>query len=217
MALLLGVLVLAGALRPASAAPDAVRLADFKREPASDDVMRMATWVLSSGNHRALSFMIVDKKDARVFVFDAQGQLRGATAALLGAAVGDDSVPGIGSRKLSAILPEERTTPAGRFVAALDHNLGGKDILWVDYPNAISLHRVVTTNAQERRARRLATKTVLDNRISYGCINVAASFFDEVVIPAFRKTNGIVYILPETRSIGAVFAAFDEGRSPAHP
>src|SRR5674476_1663356 len=59
--------------------------------------------------------------------------------ALLGSALGDDSVPGIGDRKLSSIRPEERTTPAGRFVAALGLNLGGAEILWVDYDGAVSM------------------------------------------------------------------------------
>lgn len=208
---------LAGALGPgaALAAPVPARLADFRLESASQDVARMAQWVLDSGNNRSLSFMIIDKKNAKIFVFTPDGMLRGATPALLGATVGDDSVPGIGERKLSSILPDERTTPAGRFVAALDHNLGGKDILWVDYVNAISLHRVVTSNPKENRAQRLLTPTISDNRISYGCINVPARFFDHVVIPTFRKTKGIVYILPETRPIGAVFASFDYPRKAA--
>ena len=202
---------------PAAPTPPPARQANFRHESASDDVTRMAQWVLDSGNNRSLSFMIIDKKNTKIFVFDPNGKLNGATPALLGGAVGDDSAPGIGERKLSSILPEERTTPAGRFVAALDHNLGGKDILWVDYANAISLHRVVTSNPRENRARRLATPTIADNRISYGCINVPAKFFDKVVIPAFKKTNGIVYILPETRPIGAVFSAFDRLSKPAPP
>jgi hypothetical protein len=206
MALLFGVLGLAGAADGSAAA------ADFKREPASEDATRLAQWVLRSGDHRAHAFMIVDKKDAKVFVFNADGKLRGASAALLGAALGDDSVPGIGSRPLASILPEERTTPAGRFVATLGRNLGGKDILWVDYANAISLHRVVTTNAPERRTLRLATPTPTDNRISYGCINVPARFFNKVVIPAFSQANGVVYILPETRPLSAVFGPFDSLR-----
>lgn len=208
-------LVSALGLGAAPAEPAPARLADFRHESASEDVARMAQWVLDSGNNRSLSFMIIDKKNAKIFVFSPEGRLKGAAPALLGAAVGDDSVPGIGDRKLSSILPEERTTPAGRFVAALDHNLGGKDILWVDYANAISLHRVVTSNAKENRAQRLITPTIADNRISYGCINVPAGFFNKVVIPTFRKTNGIVYILPETRPIGAVFASFDQTGKPA--
>jgi hypothetical protein len=156
-----------------------------------------------------MPFAIVDKKDAKVFVFDADGKLRGAASALLGLAVGDDAVPGIGNRALSSILPEERTTPAGRFVASLDRNLRGKEILWVDYDGAVSLHPVVSSKPEERRLQRLATPTPLDNRISYGCINVPSKFFENVVRPAFFGTNGIVYVLPETRSAQQVFASYD--------
>lgn len=173
----------------------------------------MADWVVDSGDNRNLPFLIIDKVQARVFVFDAHGQLRGAAAALLGMAVGDDSVPGIGERKLSSIRPEERTTPAGRFVAALDRNLHGEEILWVDYDAAISLHRVVTSQPKERRAQRLATPTPLDNRISYGCINVPVKFYENVVSPAFTGTDGIVYILPETRSAREVFGSYDVGEA----
>jgi hypothetical protein len=112
---------------------------------------------------------------------------------------------------LSRIRPEERTTPAGRFVAALGNDLGEQDILWVDYDAAISLHRVITTSPKERRLQRLATPSVLDNRISYGCINVPTNFYETVVSPAFTGTDGIVYILPETRSIRDVFPDFVEG------
>ncbi|NHZ96053.1 hypothetical protein F2P46_09915 [Massilia sp. CCM 8734] len=169
----------------------------------------MADWVLDSGNNRNLPFMIVDKKNARAFVFHSGGELRGAAAVLLGAAVGDDSVPGIGERPLSSMLPEERTTPAGRFVAALDRNIHGKDILWVDYAAAISLHPVITGNPKERRAERLATPSSLDNRVSFGCINVPVAFFNNIVTPAFRNTNGVVYVLPETRPLQQVFGELD--------
>ena len=49
---------------------------------------------------------------------------------MLGLAHGDDSVPGIGQHKLSSITPEERTTPAGRFVASLGNDLGKKNVVW---------------------------------------------------------------------------------------
>jgi len=169
----------------------------------------VADWVIDSGDNHRLPFAIVDKMDARVFVFEADGRLRGAAPVLLGLARGDDSVPGIGDRPLASIRPEERTTPAGRFVSALGRNLRGKKILWVDYEGAVSMHSVVSTKPEERRLQRLATSTPLDNRISYGCINVPAKFFDNVVRPAFTGTDGIVYVLPETRSISEVFASYD--------
>jgi hypothetical protein len=67
------------------------------------------------------------------------------------------------------------------------------------------MHPVITSNAQERRAERLATPTSDDKRISYGCINVPAKFFRDVVGAAFKGTNGIVYVLPEIRSASQVF------------
>jgi hypothetical protein len=160
---------------------------------------------VASGDHRGLPFVIIDKVNAKVFVFDGQGRLLGAAPALLGLARGDESVAGIGQRRLATITPDERTTPAGRFEAALGHDFE-QDILWIDYEAALSLHRVVTGNSSDRRRQRLESATPLDNRISYGCINVPAAFYDNVVVGAFTGTLGIVYILPEIRPIGEVFA-----------
>jgi hypothetical protein len=183
--------------------------ADFKKEVASHEARQVADWVVDSGNNLKMPFVIVDKKEAKVFVFHANGQLRGATPALLGLAKGDDAVPGIGNRTLSSIRPEERTTPAGRFVASLGRNYSGVEILWIDYDGAVSMHRVITFSIKEHRLQRLATPTPLDNRISYGCINVPVKFYNEVVHPAFTRTNGIVYILPETRTSRVLFGLYD--------
>lgn len=209
----LGLLSAAGGLYPAFAADrvaiDAAKRANFERESASRDARATANWVVHSGDNQGMPFAIIDKKDAKVFVFDADGQLRGAAPALLGLAVGDIAVSGIGDRPLSSIRPEERTTPAGRFVAALGRNLRGKEILWVDYDGAVSLHPVVSANSKEQRLHRLASPTPLDNRISYGCINVSAAFFERSVHPAFTGTNGIVYVLPEVLSARQVFGSYD--------
>jgi len=192
-----------------SAATQRSKRANFELERASREARQLADWIVDSSDNRKLPFAIVDKTDAKVFVFHADGRLRGGAAALLGLAKGDDAVPGIGNRALSSIRPEERTTPAGRYVAALDRNLRGKEILWVDYDGAVSMHPVVTSKPEERRAQRLASPTPLDNRISYGCINVPAKFFENVVHPAFTGTDGIVYVLPETRSAREVFESYD--------
>ena len=191
-----------------------VRLANFGVEVFSPESRKLADWVVDSADNGKMPFMIIDKVQARVFMFDAQGQLLGAASALLGLAVGDDSVPGIGQRKLSSIRPEERTTPAGRFVASLDRDVHGQEVLWVDYDTALSLHRVVKGQPKERRAERLATPSPLDNRISFGCINVPVKFYEQVVSPSFTGTNGIVYILPETRSAREVFGSYDVQNPP---
>ena len=198
---------------PLSAAPSAGtgvipmvpdKRANFLDQTPSPQARRVADWAMSSGDHAGLPFVVIDKIGAKVFVFDATGMLRGASMALLGFARGDYTTPGIGTRKLAMIRPEERTTPAGRFVAALGHDLQG-DILWVDYDAAISLHRVVTGNPGDHRKERLASKSLMDKRISYGCINVPAQFYEGVVLQVFTGTSGIVYILPETRKLEDFF------------
>ncbi len=191
------------------AAHELSRAADFEAESVSAEARHLTNWVLHSENNKGMPFVIVDKANAKVFLFSGNGRLRGAAPALLGLARGDDSVPGIGDRKLSTILPEERTTPAGRFVAALGPNLLGQTVLWVDYDAAISLHRVLTSKPEERRLERLRSASPLEHRITYGCINVPARFYDKLVRPTFSRTNGIVYVLPETRSARKEFASYD--------
>ncbi|MEO6017249.1 MAG: hypothetical protein ABIP46_08335 [Polaromonas sp.] len=186
-----------------------VKIANFGQEASSPESRKLADWVMDSADNGKMPFIIVDKVQAQVFVFDAQGQIRGASSALLGLAVGDDSVPGIGQRKLSSIRPSERTTPAGRFVASLARDIHGQEILWVDYDTAVSLHPVVKGLPKERRAERLASPSPLDRRISFGCINVPVKFYEKVVSPLFTGTNGIVYVLPETRSAREVFGSYD--------
>ena len=170
--------------------------------------------MLQSGDHKNLPFMVIDKLQARVFVFQPDGKLRGTTSALLGVAIGDHTVPGIGQKKLSAIKPEERTTPAGRFMASLAKDIHGIEVLWVDYESALSLHRVVKGTPKERRAERLASASVADKRITYGCINVPVPFYEQVVSPMFKGTYGVVYVLPETKPLRDVFG-FQTVQGPA--
>jgi hypothetical protein len=210
----IGIVVLGLLLLPhyAAASEDVAgrrHYAYFGSEQASRDARHIADWIVDSADNLGLPFVIVDKTDAKVFVFDAGGRIRGAAPALLGLARGDDTVPGIGDREFSDMPPETRTTPAGRFVAALGMDTRGEDVVWVDYEAAVSLHRVLTTNPKERRLQRLATPTPLDNRISYGCINVPKRFYEQVVSPAFTGTDGIVYVLPETRPARVVFGSYD--------
>jgi len=191
--------------------------ADFVGEPASHDARRMADWVVAARDNAGLPFVIIDKVAAKVFVFDAHGRLSGAAPALLGLTRGDGSAPGVGQRRLANIGPLDRTTPAGRFVASLGHDLGEKDVLWVDYDSGVALHRVITTNPREHRLQRLASASPSERRISYGCINVPAAFYDSVIDPAFAASDGVVYILPELRPLEQVFAGFGRAAGQVAP
>jgi hypothetical protein len=108
----------------------ALLLACAPAQAASEDALQFARAAVAAGDNKAGAFAVVDKKLAKVFVFDANGALRGASPVLLGLAHGDASVPGIGERKMSEIRPEERTTPAGRFASEPGRNLSGEDIVW---------------------------------------------------------------------------------------
>jgi hypothetical protein len=190
-----------------AASPDR-RQADFAGTAPSVEARGVADWVVASDDNRDLPFIIVDKVRAELFLFDGRGSIRAATPVLLGLARGDDSPPGIGERKLSAIKPGERITPAGRFVAAPGENLAGQDILWVDYGAAVALHRatdVVPGLTARDRLARLASASLSDKRITHGCINVSPEFYERFVRSTFRQTTGIVYILPETRPARDVF------------
>jgi hypothetical protein len=180
-----------------------VRRANFLEETPSADARRVADWVAASGDNNGLPFIVVDKIRAKVFVFDRNGWLLGATSALLGEARGDDSVPGIGGQTLSSITPAERTTPAGRFVAEPGRDLHN-DVLWIDYGASLALHRVIA-GPGDRRLHRLETKSASDKRISYGCVEVPTEFYDDVVQKTFMSTGGIVYILPEIKTVQDVF------------
>jgi hypothetical protein len=196
-----------------AALPQDPRVADFGAHAASDDARRVADWVARRADNRRLPFVILDKRDARVFVFDAGARLIDSSPVLLGAAAGDDSVVGIGQRPIADVRPEERTTPAGRFISQPGRNAFGEDVVWVDYSAAVSMHRVRPVDPKERRLERLASSDPSQRRISYGCINVPVAFFDSVIKPIVGSRSAVVYVLPETRDIRSVFAGVQDTSS----
>nr|WP_316644209.1 hypothetical protein [uncultured Roseateles sp.] len=188
-----------------SASAHANTTVDFGTETPSSDARQMAQWVLDASDHQAQPFAIVDKKDARLFVFGADGRLLGATPALLGQTPGDHGLSDMQGRAPAQLLPAERTTPAGRFVSEPGHNLQGEAVVWFNYAAALAIHRLRPAPAQERRPQRLLSETPDDNRISLGCVIVAPGFYDAVVAPVLGRQRGVVYVLPETRPVQSLF------------
>lgn len=175
-------------------------------QDVSQTVVDLAGWVNASADNRGLPYAIIDKEAAQILVFGTDGRLRGMAPTLLGLAVGDDSAPGVGDRELKDIPKEDRTTPAGRFLAAYGPAAGGERVLWVDYATAISIHAVpdTTVSKREKRTERLVSKEPDDNRITHGCINVSAEFYDKVVSQLFAN-GGVFYVLPDTISVAQAF------------
>jgi len=171
----------------------------------SHDAKNLADWISETKDNQDLPFMVVDKKETRVFLFLADGKLQNSTRALMGTMVGDDIVPGVGNKKLADVTLNERTTPAGRFIAQLGISLTKSELLWIDYESGFSMHPVITSNPIERRLQRLASLNASDHRITYGCVNVSSIFYKEQVHEIFKVNGGIVYVLPEIHSIQKVF------------
>ncbi|HSV54583.1 MAG TPA: hypothetical protein VLJ57_20845 [Burkholderiaceae bacterium] len=192
---------------PAVAQEAPTQSADFAGQPASADARYVADWAVESKDNQKLPFVIVDKKDARIFVFEPGGRIRGTSPVLLGLTPGDLAAPGLDKRELARLDPQARTTPAGRFVSEPGRNLQGEDVVWVDYEAALAIHRLRPSAARERRAERLASAVPEDNRISLGCVIVPVAFYENVVRPALGRGHGVVYVLPETRPAREMFGA----------
>ena len=170
-----------------------------------EDVREFVKGIVSSKDNQDMPFIILDKKRAKLFVYQREGKNLGGAPALLGVAVGDDYVAGTGEKKLSEIPPEERTTPAGRFKARLGKNSHGEEVHWDYYDMGIAIHAVVTNNPKERRLQRLKSPDPKEHRISWGCINVPKKFYTKIVSPSFKTFGGMVYVLPESKTMDEVF------------
>jgi hypothetical protein len=203
----------ATAKAPEAAKPQhVVRHADLGAESASPDVRRMANWVADSHDNGTHAFVVIDKPNAKVYLFDNAAHLQTAAPTVIGSAIGDDTYPGVGDKPLSALKPYERTTPAGRFVAEVGETSSRhEDVVWVDYDNAVSMHRIIKV---PERLKAIATPGPEDNRLSNGCINLPDAFYEKALRPAVDHYGVVVYILPETRPIQQTFASFYDVDAP---
>ncbi|MDV3456075.1 hypothetical protein RZN05_03705 [Sphingomonas sp. HF-S4] len=173
---------------------------------ASAATRQVADWIAASGDNRALPYIIIDKANAALFLFDRKGKPLGEAPVLIGIAPGDEASPGVGSKKLAEIGPAEKTTPAGRFLAKYGLAAGKQKVLWVDYATSVAIHPIPKdASAKERRRQRMLSATPDDNRITFGCINVPVALYTKTVRPLFQKKGGYVYILPDTKPIEEVF------------
>jgi len=172
----------------------------------SAGVTQVAQWVTAAGDNHGLPYLIVDKTQAALFMFDGKGVPLAREAVLIGIAPGDDATAGVGSKKLAEIGPAEKTTPAGRYLARFGVPFRGERILWVDYATSVALHPIPSdASKREHRRDRMLSPTPDDNRITFGCINVPKAFYAKLLRPRFAKKGGYVYVLPDTKPIEEVF------------
>ena len=184
-------------------------------QDVSETVIALAGWIVGSDDNHGYPFAVIDKGAAQVLVFGGDGRLRGAAPGLFGSAVGDHAAPGIAGLALREIPARDRTTPAGRFVGGYGPSIDAGRVLWVDYDSAVSLHPTAAGLPAERRDERLASPTPDDNRVTHGCINVAPTFYEQVVRSTFEK-GGVFYVLPDKDSMEETFPEFAASRAAAN-
>lgn len=179
---------------------------EFIAARPSSQARALVEWALRARDANGRPFAVVDKNAARIYVFHADGRLAGHSPALLGATRGDHTVPGVGLRAQTGdVRPDERTTPAGRFEAVPGENAKGEHVVWVDYDSAFAIHRLRPGFSYGPRASRLAAGTPDTMRVSWGCVVVPVAFYRGVVERVLGKVRSVVYVLPESKTLQAVF------------
>jgi hypothetical protein len=176
------------------------------------DAAYLARWITDNADNHDQPFAIVDKRGARLYLFSATGELSGVSPVLLGLTPGDEAIADIAQRAPMSLTPSERTTPSGRFASQPGHNDKGEDIVWIDYDASLAIHRLRPAPSSEHRAERISSSRTDDKRISYGCVVVPVSFYDKFVATSLGQRHGVVYVLPETRSVREMLGELEMAR-----
>lgn len=168
----------------------------------SGQAAELVQWAIRAQDHGRMPFAIVDKRHARIHLFDAAGREQGSSSILLGQAIGDDMAPHVGEHAQVGKVPlAERTTPAGRFVTEPGRNLKGERVVWVHYKSAFAIHRLRAGKGYKERQARLASSVALDKRASLGCVVVPEAFYLGFVQRLLGDGPAVVYVMPESGSM----------------
>lgn len=177
--------------RDASDTPDA-------RNARAERLDALAEQLRQTPERRGRPFAIVDKPTATLIVYRGDGRLAGSAPVLLGRTLGDNTRPGTGQRSAAGTLQDaDLTTPAGRFVSEPGRNLSGEAVVWLDYGNALAIHRLRPGTARAAREQRLGSARTAERRVSAGCVVVAVDFYESVVEPVLGRGRALIVITRE--------------------
>jgi len=177
---------------------------DTRGKKISSDAAKTAQWVLDTADSEGYPFIVTDKIGATMYFFDEKGVLLKKSPVLVGKNVGDF----IGNTDAGRITPSGRFEIAPETDAAYGNVFSVMGTDMVDSETGelveVAIHRLALHDPSEKRPQRIATATPLDNRISWGCMNLDNKVMDW----AFNNypLGGLIYILPETAKGRSVFA-----------
>lgn len=146
-------------------------------------------------------FMIADKANGKLFVYNDRGELLDESSALFGRVVGDTNAAGVtpaGTYGLSIRAPQNAQDYTGGKVAFLvkDESLVPAGNLFV------ALHSVYTRDTANDRQAMLDSETTADNRVSSGCINTQSRVFTDVILANEAMFDGAtIAVLDESGAV----------------
>jgi hypothetical protein len=182
------------------------RTVDVGDAPVPNSVLGVANHALNRGN--GLPFTVIDKPNAKLYAFLKDGRMVGSSSVLIGATKRDALTPSWGTQTLDEMKETDKVTPAGVFTGrfSLSSEYGSTISLEeTESPSTfVAIHRTYLGTPSENRLARYATPTPEDNRVSYGCINVPSSFYDNVLTLNFKGKSQI-YVMPDNSDARAFF------------
>jgi hypothetical protein len=184
--------------------------------PLSEPAAQLLEWMARTGNNQDRPYVVVDKRQAQVWVFDAQHRGLASSTALLGLTPGDHEVADIRRRNVATLSREARITPAGRFATEPGVNLQGEDVVWLDYAAGLAMHRLRPGLAHAARLRLLAAQVASAQRVSMGCVVLPVAFYEKVIRPLLGRQTGWVYVLPEHGALQPWLARWQQPTRSAH-
>lgn len=183
-----------------------IHVANFKGAERTVGVERLLSAILDTNANEDMAFVVADKPTATMYVFDKLGNLKGSSPVLLGVTKGDkNTLSSLSSRANNPLL---RTTPSGIYTTkSIKHEQYKKEyghewlVQLVETTagdnSTTAIHGVYVHTPSEQRQARLDSKSIEDNRASWGCLNAPVQFMQDVVQPTFENENGKVFITPE--------------------
>ncbi len=156
------------------------------------------------------TFIMVDKAQGRIILFE-NGQPVFAGPALTGASTADQMPKTELTEKFDTLnAPDTKITPAGRYTVerGFDPEVGGPlfdihEIRGKDW--GIAIHQLYLGIPAEHRDVRIASPSVEDKHITFGCINITTPTMRVLLHELPAKGPIPLYILPEDASQTAAY------------
>jgi len=152
------------------------------------------------------AFFIADKPNGKIHLFDTDGKFLKSSDALYGKQAGDVLTAEAREKPVEKTQDIDKVTPAGVFNLSVNKNpdyTGGYVLRFTDNKGdmgGVAIHAVYTGDVKENREAKLASKDLTDKKITFGCINVDASFFTGNIIPRIDKMeNAGVVVIPDAQ------------------